>query len=290
MSESTQPPTPGASPQTDVDVRYEKDVLVTAYGSPEYAGPREFIADAFEPYIADDVDLFEREVNTTEEVTITFDFEGTDPHRDDSRRVEESIELWQSADKRVIKRALEDGVIDPDVADWLDVEVNTRTDSSHTVPSTKPVSALLADVAESASTLEELDYEHSSYSGLYSEKWTREVPASGADADPDETESLFCNLDVSTRNVDRRRVLRHQSQRTPSDRYETAEDVDGSELPWSVQNSIHIETTTREEMETVTEALVLPLYDRLSNLSGISKIRLSDCEVTTVEEGACHNV
>lgn len=277
------------TPTTDaIDAHYEKDVLVTGYARDSYTSIREFVADAFGPY-ADEIDLFEEETETREEVSIELSLSGRDPERDREYDVSETFSVFGAREKRIIRNAIENGDIDPDAVDWVSVDARQVETTTHVHAPVDALSELLERVGDQVDVPDELGYEAPRYSA-YDASWSKEVPLTGPDAEEDETERFDVRLNASGTDIKRRRVLVHQSNRTAEHRYETPEDVPHEELPFSVQLSIHIEAQTREEMDALSEALVQGVYDRLATLAGISKVRLSDCEVTQMSKGECHQI
>lgn len=275
--------------QGDADVRFEKDVLVTAYGMAGYEDARSFIVDAFRAYIPEDVDMWEQETEVDEEVVLEFDFEGTDPEWDDTKNVNKTETFIFGREKRVLKHALENGDLDPDEVDWVDVRVEEHEETEYVETAMTPVSELIEAVVEKTDVPEKFGYEEADYS-IYDVDLEREIPKTGPDAEPGETETLSTTVNARKNDVKPRRVLAHQAEREAGNRYVTPEDKPDDQLPWSVQFSISIEGTSETEIEELSDALVVPLYDQLSTLAGIRQIRLSDCEQTVVSEGECHQV
>lgn len=276
---------------TDETTRHEKDVVITAYGSPEHNNRRAFVHEVFGQYLDDDVDFFSETSETQETFRMELSFEGVDPERgDDPREFTEEFTYVSNSTKRALRRALNKGEVDPDEVEWLDIELEETVATHFDVSLAKPLKELVRTYAEDIHVVEELGYEKHHF-GIGDVHWKQEADVETPDASEDQTEQLNVRIDACRdRDVKRRRVLAHQSERSPSNRFETPEDVPEDERPWSVQFTLRMETLSEEHMEQLSEELVNPLYQRLAHTEGIEKVRLSNCEVVKREEGECYGL
>lgn len=276
---------------TDETTRHEKDVVITAYGSPEHENQRVFIHEVFGQYLDDGVDFFSETVETQETFRMELSFEGVDPeYGGEPQEFSEEFSYINSSTRRALRRAINQGKINPDEVEWLDVEIEETVSTHFDESLAKPLKQLVKTHAEDITTPEELGYEDYAF-GIGDVHWQQEVDVETPDASEDQTEALNVRIDACRdREVERRRVLAHQSERSPSKRFETPAEVPEEERPWSVQFTVRLETLSEDHMEQLSEAIVNPLYQRLAHTDGIEKVRLSNCSVVKREEGECYGL
>lgn len=299
MSSSSQP-TDGQnrnnnSPDTDASQRIEKEVMITAYARNGHIDDRSFIDNAFGQWMGHGEDLYRKKTTTEEDFEITISFELENPFglgEDTTHEFSETYTGGFSSFKNGVRQALEEGAIDPDEVDWIDITAEEYETSYFKYGLHRPIENMIGAVARDIHLPEDLGYEQRDQgSSLYDAQWDREVPAESPDTDPGETDTLKVTISGSYEgDIKRRRVLTHRSERSPENRYETPEDADKSDLPWSLTFTVSIEATSEEDMDELSEQIVTPLREMLQHNNEIGKIRLSDCEQKTIQEGECYNL
>lgn len=269
---------------SDVQSTVEKDILVTAYAGPDFydelVSTRQFVADAFGEFV--DYDPLEQEETEKTDVTVQLDVEAEDPQRGRTRTVSPSLDVFSSRSKRVIKNAVEEGIIDPDEVDWIDVTVEEFVDSEYVHSKGDPledaVGAVLDDHELPVSGFENSD------TSVWVAKWSRDVDVTGPMTRPDETETQSVRVTARASDASRRHLLAPQGERGPDERFES------EDKRWSLQVNVSIEASTEQEVSQIEQSVAPLVIDRLTDASLIEATRITDCEKTTTARGACYDV
>lgn len=262
----------------------EKDILVTAYADPEAydeaASTRQFIADAFGEFV--DYDPHEQEQKERTDVTVQLDVQAEDPRRGRTREVTPSLDIFSSRSERVIKSAVEEGIIDDSDIDWLDVEVEEYTEDVYVHDNSDPMEDAL-DAVLGDHELPVEDFE-SSDTSIWVAKWTRSVDVTGPMTKPDETEKQKVRVTARASDVSRRRLLAPQDEREHGERF------DDESKRWSLQVNVAIEASTEAEISEIEQSVAPLVVDRLMESPMIEATRVTDCEKVTTAKGACYDV
>lgn len=285
-----------AESQTDAsaDVQtqsvHEKDVVLTVYGSPDYEDARSFVDDVFGDQLDDDASMQDMEVVENDVFKIELDLEAEDPQWNNTKQIDDSMSLFPSSHRRALRNAIEEGQIDPDAVDWINVVDTVETDEEYVHQIDNPIDDYLTVRCDEMSTPVDLGYEEPGFPANEGE-WSKEVPVEGPDAEPDESQMLKCTVSgPRPSDVQRRRTLVHQENRSADNRYEEDQDVDQSKQPWSFQVTVDLEATAGDELDELSDGIVGELYRDLATIDGVQKLRLTDCERTVRERGECFNI
>jgi hypothetical protein len=282
--------TPTADEQTET-ARYEKDVMLTFYGHADYEDERAFLDDVFGDHIDIDVDATTQ--STDEVVELEFSLTATDD-KDFERTISSKVSPWSDRDKEALRNAIQSGQIDVDAVDWLDATIEEHTETVHDHDLGDILDTYLEDYFEGEQTadlrdmLADYDYEEKRYS-IYAAEYEAEFDAVGPDASPDDTEVFRVQVSANGRDVDRRRVLVHQDNRTADNRF-VEPDLLPEAQPYSGQIVVTVEAPTQLRLDKVSGELIPGLYAELGYLDAVESVRLTDCETMTIEQGECYNI
>lgn len=288
MSKTNDTPTTDAQPET---ARYEKDVILTFYGHADYEDERAFIDDVFGDHV--ETDVTETTESTDEVVELEFSLTATDDN-DFERTVTSTVSPWSSGDKQALRNAINSGAINVDELDWLDYTIEEQTEIVHEHSLHTPIYDYLAEyfegeqTAELRETLADFQYTKEAYS-IYALEYEAEFDAIGPDTGPDDTESFRIRVNANSNDVDRRRLLVHQDERTANNRFVEPDQPD-DEQPYSAQIVVSIEAPTQDRLDTVSGEMIPGLYAELHALDAVTSVRLTDCETVTTERGECYNI
>lgn len=258
---------------------HEKDVVITAYSRGTFGSPRDFVAAVFGDYTdKDPLDTYETRNRTVKlEVEITGEYT-YDSGRTIERTVSEYIKPFNSRDKEVFANEVRD--MDLPAGFTLVDETEVSVEDSHTV-GTIVEDGLLWMV--SPIDLSPFGFEGGLDSYVYAGSWEREIPDKSVDAQAGDTITQYVRVEAPNGNyIEPRRVLTHQAERTPDNRFES------DETYWSLQVTVHIEATSESELDDISEQTVLPVYQGLAKLDGIDAVRLSECEECVTRQGSCY--
>lgn len=292
MSSNTDTVNGDAQNQTDNDVGtvYEKDVLITAYADPdaEYEDKRDFMASVFGEFLDEDTDLYDTYTTEVETVELVISASYEDEFGE-TRTFEEKINPFGS-NKRKLKKLVLDGVINPAKVPWLEANIESTVETDFSNSTKRPLADMVGTLGNRMKAPGAHGFSYKG-AGMFNATWKKEVESVGADAEEGETDLYRVTVNAChTSDIKKRRVLAHQSERSPSNRYETPEDVPEEDLPWSVQVSIRIETGSENSMIDISEELVGEYYGEIALLDGIQKVRLTDCETTKKSRGQCYDI
>ena len=269
-----------------VQEQYEKDIQIIAYGAMRatYDTAREFVAEALGDEIEDD--LFEKEINERTKVRVVFNITGTRENyagEEIDHEFEEAIEPWGSTDKEFVAEFFR-GMDEEDLPDWIEFEEETIRESEY-VHSEK---GAIADIIENAVgdvEIEDLGYQEPNWAA-YPVSFQREVDDLSVDADPDDMITQYVRVQSPpSHRIEPRRRLLHQDERSQHKKFEDS----GDEF-WSFPVDVHLEASSSDELDELSERFVPQLYKALAQLPMITSVRLSECEQQVKSAGACYNI
>lgn len=255
---------------------HEKDVVITAYVAGEFEDERELIDEILGDQV--DKDLYETEETEDRNVELQIDIEGE--YEGTTKNVTFSYDPFFTSEKEALKNALSK----EELPDWVKLvdETVVTTDHVH-----KPSDLIKTVVQKSIGNvdLSDLDY-GDKRTGTWAASWSREVDNRSVDADPDETIDQYIRVTTCrSAEIQKRKVLRHQDERTQLNKY-----MDDQDEMWSFQTTVHIEASSSEEMDAISERLTVPVYKALSQIDGVEFVRLSECDQQVTMQGSCYNL
>lgn len=262
--------------EAEAQTIHEKDVVVTAYSGEEYDTARAFIADTLGKFT--DRDL--TKTHESEERTVKLDIELEGENKDGfERTVTGSIKPFVTSEKE----ALKDAVLNMDeLPGWATFVDTTTTETKHNHSVRRCLREILATPIEDTD-LTAFDFEGGT-DELYVASWMRDIEDKSVDADTDDTITQYARVDVeSGSDIEKRKVLRHQAERTRENRFEADNEY------WSFQTTVTLEATSSDELDQLSEAVVKPIYDWLAKRDGIDAVRLSECEEQVTRKGSCYS-
>lgn len=257
-----------------VEEEHEKDVTVIAYSEGEYDEQREFIADVF----GDLVDFDPLETYEEEERTVKVDL-NIETETDDGYdiNINDTYKAFGRFEEEGLAAYFENQEEIPEYIDFTD-ETEVVEKNEHGV--SKPIKEFLGQFFD-GHELSELGYEPGDHS-WYVCSWDRELEDTSVDADEGDTITQYCRAQTGT-TIEPRRKLVHQSERTKENRYESDEEL------WSFEIRVHIECSTDDELDEISEKIVPPIYDKLWGVDKIDSVRLESCEQSVKKRGECYN-
>lgn len=258
---------------------YEKDVSITAYSDGSYDSGREFIDDIVGDLVDIDVNATRVKQDRKVEFKLDLEWEDEDGYTDS---FSQTISPFMSKNKRVVrnfmKKWLDAGNELPEFISYTD-SVESKEEFEHSTR--RVIRGYLGDVVDN-DVLADLGFSGRS-SRLYINSWYRTIADTAVDAEEDAEITQYCRLDTNG-TVKRRKPLVHKSKRTKQNRYESDEEL------WSFSIKAHIECSTPEELEEISQKLVPPMYDALWNIEGIDTVRMESCEQSLKQRGECYNI
>jgi len=267
--------------QTDSDeqLTVKKNVLITAYADQPFISARHFIAEAFDSVT--NRDMHANSIKHESEPKIIFTIPGADPDERTAttKPLTTEIRSFLTAEQENIEQFYEDNAELFDDHDAFEYTVEHSEsvvwDERHP---TYAVDDLVTDCLET-DILDDLGFEHNRF-GYQTLAWERQNAVSGPDNGPDATETHKVSVQVDN-TIKPQKVLVHQSARTAENRFMDTEQ-------FAVQLSVDMEATDTDEIDTISDTIVPKLYNELASLDHIKYVRLSNCTMTTVEQGDCY--
>jgi len=253
---------------------HEKDVIVTAYSENEYESERAFINDLIGDKI--DVDLGETKETEERNIKIELNVDGEDDDGYESS-VTEDLTPFTGYEQEIVANYFKDKEL-PEFLSITD-EVVTEKEFKHS-PRIELRNHLRAQLEEGL--LSDSDYEESGYTNFV-RSWARKIEDLSVDADPDDTIKQYSRV-VTKSTIEPTRPLVHQSKRTRENRYESEDEL------WSFKIKAHIEATSADEMQELSEAIVSPIYRELWEIDGVDLVRIESCEQAVKKSGECYNI
>lgn len=89
---------------------------------------------------------------------------------------------------------------------------------------------------------------------------------------------------IKNPDFDERRILAKESEREADDLYETMAEHQSAEF------EIVINARSQEELDNLTEEVVVPFHKFLSKRTGAGKVRYLSCTVNQTKKGECYNL
>lgn len=271
-------PSIDSSSTSPTESRVCKETLLTAYAATAGVDSREFIGAVVGDHV--DVDPFAKRDVERRTTKVGFDITLPlgDDHFDDELELSASNTIYSSkAD--TVKGALTNG--DLELGEHLEFTDETSTSIEHQHSTTSLAKSFVEDVFAG---FEPVDGYHES-DGFKTLSFTKDVVNAVG-----EKEELHAELDGPyNSHIGKQKILKMQPERSAQARFET--DADGEPIErQAVQFQFAVEGTDADDVDEMTERFITTLRDQLSNKSAVGRLRLTDCQKTTIESGDCHNL